>query len=75
MFEEHDRYKEKNKLFSLHLKLAEKVNAKFKELNLNSILDLEQDIVSGVDETGHVISPKDIFKKFSLLKTKLESNN
>ena len=68
-------YKEKNRLFSLHLKLAEKVNAKYKELNLNSILDLEQDIVSGVDETGHVISPKDIFKKFSLLKTKLESNN
>ena len=68
-------YKEKNKLFSLHLKLAEEVNNKFKELNMNSIIDLEQDIVSGIDETGHVISAKDIFKKFSLLKTKLEANN
>ena len=68
-------YKEKNRLFSLHLKLAEEVNSKFKEMKMNDIIDLEQDIISGVDETGHIISPKDIIKKFSLLKPKLEENN
>ena len=67
-------YKEKNRLFSLHLKIAEEVNNKFKNNFMDSILDLEQDILSGFDDKGHKISEKDIFKKFSLLKQKLERN-
>ena len=68
-------YKQKNIQFSLHLKIAEEINKKFKSQQLAKIIDLEQDIISGIDEYGASINEKNIMKKFTLLKKELEQLN
>ena len=68
-------YKQKNIQFSLHLKIAEEINKKFKSQQLAKIIDLEQDIISGIDEYGASINEKNIMKKFALLKKELEQLN
>ena len=68
-------YKQKNMQFSLHLKIAEEINKKFKSQQLAKIIDLEQDIISGIDEYGASINEKNIIKKFTLLKKELEQLN
>ena len=68
-------FKKKNMLFSLHLKISEEINRLYSINNLNKIIDLEQNIISGVNEEYKIIEPKDIIKEFTLLKHLLTTDN
>lgn len=66
-------YKLKTGLFSFHLNLAQEINAKYKLNNIFEMIELEQDIVAGENEQGPIPN-KDIFKNFTLLKSRLQEN-
>ena len=65
-------YKLKSSQFATHLNLAEELNAKYKANNLYEIIELEQDIVTGENENGK-INNRDIFKNFTILKSKIQN--
>lgn len=65
-------YKLKTSQFSLNIKLAEELNKRYKENHIYEILELEQDIVTGENE-GKKINNRDIFKNFTMLKSKLQN--
>ena len=67
--------KKSNKLFNLHLKISEEINNKFKSNNLNNVIEMEQEILSGVDSNANPIESKDLIKNFGKLKIELENNN
>ena len=70
-----ESYKKSNKLFNLHLKISEEINNKFKSNNLNNVIEMEQEILSGVDSNANPIESKDLIKNFGKLKIELENNN
>jgi hypothetical protein len=63
-------YKLKSTQLSNQLHLAEELNKKYKNNHINEIIELEQDIVSGENDRGK-INNRDIFKKFTITKSKL----
>ena len=65
-------YKLKSAQFATHLDLADELNAKYKANNLYEIIELEQDIVTGENESGK-INNRDIFKNFTILKSKIQN--
>ena len=65
-------YKLKSAQFATHINLAEELNGKYKENNLYEIIELEQDIVTGENESGK-INNRDIFKNFTILKSKIQN--
>ena len=65
-------YKLKSAQFATHLDLADELNAKYKANNLAEIIELEQDIVTGENENGK-INNRDIFKNFTILKSKIQN--
>ena len=65
-------YKLKSAQFATHLDLADELNAKYKANNLYDIIELEQDIVTGENENGK-INNRDIFKNFTILKSKIQN--
>lgn len=68
-------YKTKTNQFSLHLKLAEDITTKYKNMGLYELIELEQDIVTGVNEAGDTVTNKDIFTKFANLKNKIQNKD
>ena len=70
-----ESYKKANKLFSIHLKMSEEINNKYKSLKLNDVIEIEQQILSGVDSNTNIIESKDLLKNFEKLKGELENNN
>ena len=63
-------YKLKSTQLSNQLHLAEELNKKYKNNHINEIIELEQDIVSGENDGGK-INNRDIFKNFTITKSKL----
>ena len=65
-------YKLKNQQLSNQIHLAEEMNKKYKENHIYEIIELEQDLVSGQNEGGK-INMRDIFKNFTIAKSKLNN--
>ena len=65
-------YKLKTSQLSSQIHLAEELNKKYKSNNIYDLIELEQDIVSGENDGGK-INNRDIFKKFTLTKFKLNN--
>ena len=65
-------YKLKTSQLSNQIHLAEELNKKYKSNNIYDLIELEQDIVSGENDGGK-INNRDIFKKFTLTKFKLNN--
>ena len=63
-------YKLKNEQLSCQLNLAEELNKRYKTNHLYDLIELEQDIVSGQNDGGS-INNRDIFKNFTITKSKL----
>ena len=63
-------YKLKSTQLSNQLHLAEELNKKYKNNHINEIIELEQDIVSGENDGGK-INNREIFKNFTITKSKL----
>lgn len=63
-------YKLKTSQLSNQIHLAEELNKKYKSNSIYDLIELEQDIVSGENDGGK-INNRDIFKKFTITKTKL----
>lgn len=63
-------YKIKTNQLSTQIHLAEELNKKYKTNHIYEIIELEQDIVSGVNDGGK-INNRDIFKNFTITKSKL----
>ena len=63
-------YKLKTTQLSNQIHLAEELNKKYKSNHIYELIELEQDIVSGENDGGK-INNRDIFKKFTITKSKL----
>ena len=63
-------YKIKTNQLSSQIHLAEELNKKYKNNHIYEIIELEQDIVSGENDGGK-INNRDIFKNFTITKSKL----
>ena len=63
-------YKIKTNQLSSQIHLAEELNKKYKSNHIYEIIELEQDIVSGENDGGK-INNRDIFKNFTITKSKL----
>ena len=63
-------YKLKTSQLSNQIHLAEELNKKYKSNHIYELIELEQDIVSGENDGGK-INNRDIFKKFTITKSKL----
>ena len=63
-------YKLKTNQLSSQIHLAEELNKKYKNNHIYEIIELEQDIVSGQNDGGK-INNRDIFKNFTITKSKL----
>ena len=63
-------YKLKTNQLSSQIHLAEELNKKYKNNHIYEIIELEQDIVSGENDGGK-INNRDIFKNFTITKSKL----
>ena len=63
-------YKLKTTQLSNQIHLAEELNKKYKSNYIYDLIELEQDIVSGENDGGK-INNRDIFKKFTITKSKL----
>ena len=63
-------YKLKTNQLSNQIHLAEELNKKYKSNHIYDLIELEQDIVSGENDGGK-INNRDIFKKFTITKSKL----
>ena len=63
-------YKLKTNQLSNQIHLAEELNKKYKSNHIYELIELEQDIVSGENDGGK-INNRDIFKKFTITKSKL----
>ena len=63
-------YKLKTNQLSSQIHLAEELNKKYKSNHLYDLIELEQDIVSGENDGGK-INNRDIFKNFTITKSKL----
>jgi hypothetical protein len=69
-------YKESNKIFSLHLKLADELSNKFKEKKIKEIIELEQNILTGFEETNKIeIVSGELVNELKKLINKLKENN
>lgn len=63
-------YKLKTSQLSNQINLAEELNKKYKSNNIYDLIELEQDIISG-EKDGNSINIKEIFKNFTITKSKL----
>ena len=63
-------YRLKSNQLSNQIHLAEELNKKYKNDHMYDIIELEQDIVSGENDGGK-INNRDIFKNFTITKSKL----
>jgi len=63
-------YKLKTSQLSNQIHLAEELNKKYKSNHIYDLIELEQDIVSGENDGGK-INNRDIFKNFTITKSKL----
>ena len=63
-------YKLKTNQLSSQIHLAEELNKKYKSNHIYDLIELEQDIVSGENDGGK-INNRDIFKNFTITKSKL----
>ena len=63
-------YKLKTNQLSSQINLAEELNKRYKSNHIYDLIELEQDIVSGENDGGK-INNRDIFKKFTITKSKL----
>ena len=63
-------YKLKTNQLSNQIHLAEELNKKYKSNHIYELIELDQDIVSGENDGGK-INNRDIFKKFTITKSKL----
>ena len=63
-------YRLKSSQLSNQIHLAEELNKKYKNDHIYEIIELEQDIVSGENDGGK-INNRDIFKNFTITKSKL----
>ena len=63
-------YKLKTNQLSTQIHLAEELNKKYKNNHIYEIIELEQDIVTGQNDGGK-INNRDIFKNFTITKSKL----
>ncbi|MCQ2820882.1 MAG: Sec1 family protein [archaeon] len=64
-------YKTKTSQFSGQITIASEINKLYKDNHIYEMIELEQDIVSG-ENNGKKINTRDIFKNFTILKSKLE---
>ena len=65
-------YRIKTNQLSSQIHLAEELNKIYKNNHIYEIIELEQDIVSGVNDGGK-INNRDIFKNFTITKSKLNN--
>ena len=65
-------YKIKTNQLSSQIHMAEELNKIYKNNHIYEIIELEQDIVSGVNDGGK-INNRDIFKNFTITKAKLNN--
>ena len=65
-------YRIKTNQLSTQIHLAEELNKVYKSNHIYEIIELEQDIVSGVNDGGK-INNRDIFKNFTITKSKLNN--
>lgn len=63
-------YKLKTNQLSSQINLAEELNKRYKSNHIYDLIELEQDIVSGENDGGK-INNRDIFKNFTITKSKL----
>ncbi len=63
-------YKLKTSQLSNQISLAEELNKRYKNNHIYDLIELEQDIVSGENDGGK-INNRDIFKRFTITKSKL----
>ena len=63
-------YRLKTNQLSCQINLAEELNKRYKNNHVYELIELEQDIVSGENDGGK-INNRDIFKNFTLTKSKL----
>ena len=63
-------YKLKTNQLSSQINLAEELNKRYKSNHIYDLIELEQDIVSGENDGGK-INNRDIFKRFTITKSKL----
>ena len=66
-------YKIKTNQLSSQIHLADELNKKYKMNHIYEIIELEQDIVTGVNDGGK-INNRDIFKNFTITKSKLNNH-
>jgi len=60
-------YKLQSNQFSMHLNLAEEITNKFKQMKILEIIELEQNISTGLNEIGESVKNKEIMKDFALI--------
>lgn len=65
-------YKLKTTQLSTHINLAQELNARYKQNHIFEIIELEQDIITGENDKGK-INDRNIFKNFTLIKSKLQT--
>lgn len=63
-------YQDKTKEFSTHLSIHEKFNEKYKELNLAEIIDVQQEIVTGLEPNLSQAKNKNTLNKVYMVLTK-----
>ena len=68
-------YKAKNILLSLHLKIIQEIDTLYRQHNIGKIIDIEQCIVSGVDDSYKVMHAQDVIKEFNSIKEMLMTSN
>ncbi|MCQ2820717.1 MAG: Sec1 family protein [archaeon] len=65
-------YKTKTSQFSGQITIASKLNELYKNNHIYEIIELEQDIIAG-ENNGKKVSVRDIFKNFTVLKSKIQN--
>jgi len=61
--------------FKVHLDIAEEMNNKLKQNNLIELIELEQDMVTGVNSKGEKVSNKDITNMMTLMNEKISEQD
>jgi len=68
-------YQMQSKQFSMHLSLAEEITNKYKQMGILEIIELEQNISTGINESGSAINNKEIIKDFALIGERLNDTD
>ena len=67
-------YQYLNKLFSQHLSIGKEISDKCNNIKIYEIINIQNSILSGIDENGKKITNKEIFKKLKYLQKFLNTN-